>query len=565
MRHRTLITIVGTVTGALLLGGEVYALSPTGSIQDTLIGAGAGAPLGTVITQSGLALKDYFKRPVRDCVKGLKFLRAVPSLRRDNIQKRRAAVENIRPHLHENKYLEMMAGLDLLEGNLESALDKYEEVFAMMPDTRYSRSAIKRYALWKAERRIKKYRTDVDPFINSMHLAVSYQGNGYFEKALEHWEDVLRERHEDIDVNILYGRALEAMHKEEMAMEQWQNVLHLVRAKAAEEKRITFEQIEKTDVWRLKESEILDNVFVFKRSENEETLRDEFETTEKARKRITEWSSKEDLEDKVAAARSLRVAKNDSYALVSLHEKGTTLHEYVEETGDHLKLNEAARFLGAIHSLMDDSKGEPRNEELHFLERMNALELKFLEEGKDTLEYKEALTLLLGSCSLPIDKIKNSPEVFDKDAHGSNWNISEDGRLTSIDFQRKNSVKLENELSKLMERGSYFANTPRGDTERDRCLLAYTQELSEHGKIEPFSFRETAFRKLNADLLRAASFFSFSYGNEAERKIRLDYLRNAIHSADRLQKPEFKDKVTTEERAVYQMFQKGLNRLLMLG
>jgi len=560
LKHEKAIVIGGAVTLGALMGipfdmsNETEIIHTIGHICDGLL---CGALLAKIRVVAG----TYAKRPILDMPKLIVYtLKSIPTKKKcKNPAKLRQTLEDHQDLFLEHAQLLAQSEIDLLEGNIEAAIDKYEEALPRMPKPQ--KGLLNRMLMYLSDKYNKQVlKTGKEPRLDQTIMLME---KGLFKQSLDNWRGILEQQGDNIDLQILYGRSLEAMRKDELAMEQWKKVFHMVRDRAANEKGIEFERIEQTDVWKLSESDILDNVFVFKRADRKEELQKELEVTNKSYEKINVWRKSEKLEEKFAASRSIRITKNDYYALVSLYEKGKTLLEYVQKTNDTEKIQETARFLGAIHSIMNDTTKNPRDEANHFNRRMRELEDKLVQEGKEPAAYRAALQMLLESYLVPVEKTSSSPDVFDKDAHGKNWNVSEQGRVTAIDFQDRGSVKPEDDLSKLLEMGDNFPNNTQGDLERDRCIFAYKNEVTKHGRIDLPEASELIFRKLNADLLRAVSFFCFSYGREADKTIRSDYLRNSIHSAKRIQL-EYNDKVSSTDLLQYQMFQQGLELLLAL-
>ena len=560
LRYKTGFVSAGAVAGASIF----YCKSALLGTEPDAMGIGITALLGGAMVRTMISLGSYYKRPVRDIMRILPTVTEIPKPKNsEDIQKHRQKLEDTRDILFEPSYLISMSELDFLEGKIESALDRYEEAIASGPNI-FDRGIFHRTISIIAEKLDRLQHSGEDPYTSSMKYAMRYQYEGMFDRAIKHWQKSVEEK-DDIDTNILYGRSLEVMGKEELAAEQWHKVMHLVQKEAAKGKSISSERIGQTDVYKLKESDILESVFAFKVRQDRQELEDEFLLTQQTHTSVTSWLKENDLHERYAVARALRMASNSAHSMISLYEKGKPLTDHLKETKDLKKLEEAARFLAIIHSVMHEHALPERDEEEHFVRRIGLLEKKLVAEGRDSAEYSDTLRMLLDSYVLPAAEIKKSQYVFNRDANGINWSISPKERITALDFQPHLSVSIESELSKMLETGRCLPNTPAADLEREKIIAAYREQAISMGIVYPTVLEEKVFRKMNADLIRAASFFCFSYGGAgiAAKGLRREYLQNAIHSAHRLH-DEYVDVMDPADLKQYVLFQRGLEGLLAL-
>ncbi|MBW2964709.1 hypothetical protein KY363_04580 [Candidatus Woesearchaeota archaeon] len=561
-QYRTAIMIAGGVAGAAI-AGYPFDFSTTAETQRILVTAGICGILGAGITKGVTVMGNYLRHPVRDlpAAMGLYARTLGNPATPEEIQRHRELYKQNKDIYLEPAYLLATGELDLLEGKIESAFDKYEDVIAQMP-TYFDTGLFHRFSMWLTEKRNRRAQKGLESYKANMNAAIMWQYSGFAKRAQKLWLEAVSQNKDDIDLNILYGRALEAMGEDALAAEQWKHVLHIVRDQAAKGKNISLEQIEGTDVYRLKESDVLENVFVLKSCDDRQALEDELRLTMDVNAAVTPWLKEHGLDSQYAIGRSLRVTSNATHSLVSLYEKGTILLDYLKETKDTTKLEQTARFLAIIHSVMHAYAGPQRDEPQHFMRRMGMLKARLNEEGR-AHDTRDLFRLLEESYTLPLKHTASSQYVFNRDAHGKNWSVSPDGRITAIDLQPRAAAHPEDELSKLIETGRCLPNTPAADLQRDGIIESYRKQMEEMGVVKMPQLSELVFRKLNADLIRAASFFCFSYCNDKGRRLRTEYTQNAIHSAHRLQ-DEYIDIFDPEDIKQYASFQKGLEGLLRL-
>ncbi len=559
--NKGVVTLAGAVVGGALMGALELDSFAIESIQTNAFVLGYGTLAGAGITRSLVSLASYFRHPVKDFPKIVRVGLAGffgPSKAAD-VPRHRRLEAKLKDIYIEGEYLKSVAELDLLEGKIESAFDKYEEVIAIMQEP-FDTGIFHRAGLSLAESVHRMQHRKEEPYKLAIQFALRWQYDGFYDNAMRYWQEALGHLPKDIDMNILYGRALESMGKKDIAMDQWKRVLKLVRAEAKERGDISLEQIGDAEVYKLNESDVLENVFVIKVSDDRQLLEDELRTTHEAHEVLGSWIASEGIYDNFAIARSISTTKNGKYSLVSLYERGRTLLEHVEDTKDMCALESAVRFLAAIHSMMRND-AEPREERLHFRQRLDEAKAMLAAEGRPSGDYDPAFSMLLDACKTPIDAIWDSPAVFDKDAHGKNWNISPEGRITAIDFQLKGAVRPEDDLSKLLEIGCYFKNDAVGDLARESMIEVYHGQMSSFGSVPIPPVDEFKFRKLNADLIRTVSYFCASYESTLNRKIRRAYLRNALHSANRLQ-DEYVGTIDSTDVKQYSLFRRGIESLL---
>ncbi|MBW2967687.1 hypothetical protein KY362_04320, partial [Candidatus Woesearchaeota archaeon] len=221
-------------------------------------------------------------------------------------------------------------------------------------------------------------------------------------------------------------------------------------------------------------------------------------------------------------------------------------------------LGDTAAYLAAMHALLTDPTLPRKDSRSHARLRVRTLE----DVLPDSLYTQDIIEELEGVITVPAGKLEDDDYVFDRDAHGLNWIVTPEAKVVAIDLKTKGLVRRSYDVSKLLEIGDYFSNDPPGDGKRLRVMERYLQEAGKMGVDMP-DIREFEFRKLNADLLGALSFYAATHHRREYDGIRESYVRNAEYSARRLQ-TDFFEFSTAEDRKGYATWAWALDGLLEL-
>ena len=223
-------------------------------------------------------------------------------------------------------------------------------------------------------------------------------------------------------------------------------------------------------------------------------------------------------------------------------------------------------YLAVVHSLLTDP-GLPRKDVgVHARKRIHDLEARLsgIPENSPTYrqvpEHLNTLRELSRLVDLPALHLRYDEHVYDRDAHGFNDIVTEDGKIVLIDLRTKGLVPRSYDISKRLEIGANFANDEEGDVERLDMIDNYL-EMAENLDDDDTELDTMEFLKLNADLLGATSFYIATLDRPAYDGYRESYVRNAIHSANRLSE-EYSE--TDEEREGYPQWAQALERLLCI-
>ncbi|MFH1063444.1 MAG: hypothetical protein V1729_00020 [Candidatus Woesearchaeota archaeon] len=561
--NKGVVTIAGAVAGGALMGTLKLDSMTAESIDANSWALAYGAVAGAGITRSLVSLASYFKNPIKDLPKILSVSLAGffgPS-RSADVKRYRKLEAKLKDVYIEGEYLKTVAGLDMLEGKIESAFNRYEQVIAVMPEP-FDTGIFHKAGLSLAESIDRMQHRKEDPYKLAIQSALRWQYSGFYDDAMLYWQEALGYLPRDIDINILYGRALGSMGKKDLAMDQWKRVLKLVREENEGKGGITLERIGDAEVYKLNESDVLDNVFVIKVSDDRQALEDEVRVTRAAHDHVGSWIHDDGYEHEFAIVKTISMTKNGKHSLVSLYERGETLFDFMKGERDIYVFESVVRFLAAIHSKMP-CEATKRDELLHLAERMGSTQRYLCDSGIDPDICKSAFAMIFDACETPIAVLSSSPDVFDKDAHGKNWTISQDHRVTALDFQSRGATSPENDLSKLLEMGGHFTADLDGDSYRDIFITTYHNHMFAFCKVSLPPIDEFRFRKLNADLIRAVSYFCASCSSPLNSKTRQDYLRSALHSAGRIER-EYAGTLPSADMKNYSLFKRGLGSFLKI-
>ncbi|MFC2135658.1 hypothetical protein ACFLTH_13670 [Bacteroidota bacterium] len=207
---------------------------------------------------------------------------------------------------------------------------------------------------------------------------------------------------------------------------------------------------------------------------------------------------------------------------VILYESGKTAYVYLNEKLDLDAMKDLARFTARMHGSCPLEDSMPSTYYKNQIRERN----KEVEP-----ENSSAWSMILDNLLVITSGYRCLPRVVNTDSHLFNFIISPE-RYTKIDNELHEPTLAVYEFSKLIEQGGLIPLNEEGDEIRDKVMLEYHNELSNFYKIA--HFEEFKFHKLKADVMKALSYYLFSYEVASRTLISDSYLRTAHHSLDKL-------------------------------
>ncbi|MBW2968175.1 tetratricopeptide repeat protein, partial [Candidatus Woesearchaeota archaeon] len=233
-----------------------------------------------------------------------------------------------------HQYMIAHAEIDLHQGRFESALAKYEAALKETPEGLLGRNVFSMVAYGAAEMFSRVVTPHEKRYRQEIESAFSWYAAGHFSRALMHWKRVMEEKKDDIEVNILYAKALSAMGMYKEAQEQWADTARMVRERVDEDKFIRVEKIEGFDVYKVTPSLLLEGNFDFKISDSQDSILLEKIQTEKTNETLEDWITANSYEDRFGVMQTIGAASNGMHSLITRHEPGDTLFEYTSCSKD---------------------------------------------------------------------------------------------------------------------------------------------------------------------------------------------------------------------------------------
>jgi hypothetical protein len=283
----------------------------------------------------------------------------------------------------------------------------------------------------------------------------------------------------------------------ELSQELWQTAINQIYADGRVREERLADSLNTVKIFG--PSRVLSSTLVIKENEDKEHLEEE-------RRKIQELEEivLDDPRYHVAEAVHLSDKPTDGkYVMIIRRKKG----ELLRDSKDIKAFEEAAEYLALIHQRLRSSKGERDYKATN--------DKRILESGFDFLKP------LVNEWGFLFENI-HGDYVFNKDAHGGNWIIGEDG-VIAIDFEDRGMTKQEYDIVKLMDESSLFNKA--GIDERIRVIERY---MKAYGITDRDRFIKGY---LNAVFPSAIGYFVYSnYFKYGDNKSRVNFLENARRS-----------------------------------
>ncbi len=352
-----------------------------------------------------------------------------------------------------------------------------------------------------------------------------------YDRAFDYLANMVSIDPADIETRTLVALALETSDAKpvaERARAEWAQVIELFKSQS-----VSMEREPDYAIYRPEErSGLLRSVLLFKESQDKASLEEECRLTQSIGNIQFVSSSPGVRYETVRVLANVQEVEDQNY-LPLTHEPGRTLMQAASEERTEKYHLMTAPFLAQLHTLPTETSAE--------IDRDFAGPLaKRVESSNMSDDIKGRLLAYVPAITSRLARMPDNYFVFDKDAHGENFIVSEQDSIDTIvglDFQDRGLCPAPFEMSKFLEQGEYFTSDDDGDNARARVIDQYVSSHNEFSKKGKFNRYEFAFYKLLSDPIKALSYYCFC---ETQKPARLDaakaYLQNAVHSIDVLER-----------------------------